>query len=171
MPVIVLLFSIVFSSVISASVVAPNDWKKVGEAELKVLWFRIYEAELLTPNGGFKTTAGPLMLRLNYKRDIAKEDLLEETKDQLKPFASDENIDAWSLRLKKIWPEIKEGDQLSFLIDEAGQGHFFYNQSWIGSIPEMVFSHAFISIWLSDNSSYPSLAKKLRGEFNDETLR
>lgn len=171
MPVIVLLFTLAFSAVISASVVAPNDWRKVGEAELKVLWFRIYEAELFTPNGSFNTTAGPLMLRLNYKRNIAKEDLLKETKDQLKAFASDENIEAWALRLKQIWPEIKQGDQLSFLIDGGGQGHFFYNQSWIGRIPEMAFSHAFINIWLSDNSSYPSLAKKLRGEFNDATLR
>lgn len=171
MPVIVLVFMLLGSGVACASVGVPSDWEKVGEAELKVLWFRIYDAELFTPNGGFGTMEGPLMLTLNYKRDISKTDLLKETKDQLRLFASDEKIKSWSLKLGRIWPEIKQGDQLSFLIDDNRQGHFFYNQSWIGSITETAFSRAFISIWLSDNSSYPSLAKKLRGEFNDEAHR
>ena len=73
--------------------------------------------------------------------------------------------------MNQIWPEISKGDQLGFWIDELGHGNFFYNQTWIGAVSEPEFSNAFIKIWLSEKSSYPELAKKLRGESTDEELR
>ena len=65
---------------------------------------------------------------------------------------------------------MKKGDQLAFYIDAQGGGHFFFNQKWIGVINEPDFSQAFINIWLSDQSSYPRLAKRLRGELTNEKI-
>lgn len=147
---------------------APQGWKTVGSAHLKVFWFDIYTAELQSPSGEFVSYDKPLMLSLNYRRNISKKSLLKETRKQIKPFAEPAKLASWMQKLDALWPDIAKGDQLRFWIDTQGKGHFFHNQNWIGSLEEPAFSRAFIQIWLSPDSSYPKLARKLRGELNDE---
>jgi hypothetical protein len=169
------IFMLLVSTASAGSITAPENWNKVGEAELKVLWFHIYSAALFTPSGKYLNVdvnkPNPLLLELTYKRNISKADLIEETEEQLEMFTESEKIPIWIGQLNQIWPEISKGDQLSFWIDEQGHGNFFYNQSWIGVVTEPEFSNAFINIWLSEKSSYPELAKELRGESTDEELR
>lgn len=154
--------------VYASALALPQNWKKVGEADLKILWFDVYHAELLVPEGEFSGVEGPLLLRLNYKRNIQQTDLIEETEEQLLKFANPARIQQWVTELESFWPSVKEGEQLAFQIDASGRGHFFYNGKWIGSMQDTDFGLAFISIWLSDKSSFPRLAKKLRGEVSDE---
>ena len=141
----------------------PQHWKRIGEAELSILWFDVYNAELLSADGRYAGTKTPLILKLNYRRNISQQDLLEETQKQMTKFAVTDQTDQWLTMLSQIWPDIRKGDQLAFWIDQKSTGHFFYNERWIGSLPDPAFSDAFIQIWLSDKSSYPNLAKKLRG--------
>lgn len=166
-----LIVGLIFSSVSVAAEQLPANWKMVGAANLKVLWFSIYEAELFTPTGGYELKQRSVLLQLNYQRGISQRSLLDETENQLQRFSSKEQISRWLQRLERIWPDIREGDQLSFLLDEHGNGSFFFNQRWIGTLAEAEFSQAFISIWLSEKSNYPALARKLRGELNDEASR
>ena len=146
----------------------PDNWKTVGQATLKVLWFNVYTAELLTTQGNYSGFEGPLILKLNYLRNISKQQLLEETNKQLQRFVSEKQASVWSNALQSIWPAIKKGDQLSFWIDGQGFGHFFLKDVWIGSIEDPVFSGSFVQIWLSKESNYPNLAKRLRGEPENE---
>ncbi len=146
----------------------PQDWVAVGKADLQVLWFDIYQAELSTPDGMFHGLNNPMLLQIIYKRNISRDELLDETRKQIRTFASSEMIPLWIARLEKIWPQIKKGDELIFWIDQEASGHFYYNREWIGSLNDPQFSHAFIQIWLSDRGDYPNLARKLRGEFKDE---
>ncbi|SIS75742.1 chalcone isomerase family protein [Neptunomonas antarctica] len=143
----------------------PQNWTRVGEAELSILWFDVYKAELLTPDGFYSDDNKPLILNLNYRRNISRKDLLQETRKQIQQFAGTEQVDHWLNKLLQIWPDILKGDQLTFWLDSEGDGHFFYNKGWIGSLKDPAFSSAFIKIWLSDKSNYPDLAKQLRGEF------
>lgn len=142
----------------------PDELKSVGTAELKVLWFDIYQAELKTFDGDFSDINQPLALILNYQRRISAEDLIEETKKQLGRFASLSETDRWVSALELMWTDVNDGDQLAFYVDENTAGHFFYNRGWIGEIVDPNFCQAFINIWLSESSRYPQLAKKLRGE-------
>ncbi|WP_292950374.1 MULTISPECIES: chalcone isomerase family protein [unclassified Neptuniibacter] len=142
----------------------PDELKSVGTAELKVLWFDIYQAELKTYDGDFNDINQPLALILNYQRRISAEDLIEETKKQLGRFASPSETDRWVRALALMWTDVNDGDQLAFYVDENTAGHFFYNRGWIGEIDDPNFCQAFINIWLSESSRYPQLAKKLRGE-------
>ena len=144
----------------------PQNWQRIGEADLSVLWFDVYNAELLSPDGRYSGINSPLVLKLNYRRNISKLDLLEETQKQIEKFAPTDQTDLWLTKLSQIWPDIRKGDQLAFWIDQNNTGHFFYNERFIGSFKDPAFSDAFIQIWLSDNSSYPNLAKQLRGNFN-----
>lgn len=141
----------------------PQNWQRIGEAELKILWFDVYKAELLSADGRYTGIKSPLILKLNYRRNISQRDLLEETQKQIEKFARSDQTDLWLATLSQIWPDISKGDQLAFWIDQKNTGHFFYNERLIGSLKDPAFSRAFIQIWLSDKSSYPDLAKKLRG--------
>lgn len=142
----------------------PEDWRKVGETELKVLWFNVYRAELKTSSGLYHGVSQPLLLQLDYKRNITKNALIEKTRSLIETFATENNTTAWVNELATIWPDIHKGDQLIFWKDSNEHGHFFYNGLWIGAIHERAFSRAFINIWLSPTSEYPKLAKELRGE-------
>lgn len=142
---------------------APQQYKPVGSATLRVLWFDIYSAELRSPNGVFYEMKGLLLLKLTYLRHIKKQKLLDETATQLK-FDKPILVTGWMSQLEDIWPDIGKGDQLWFYLDAGGEGHFYLNERYIGSINDIRFGTAFISIWLAEDSSYPDLARKLRGE-------
>jgi hypothetical protein len=154
---------LIFGSVEVLGQTLPQNWKRVGEAELSILWFDVYNAALLSPDGRYLGTNTPLILTLNYRRNISQRDLLKETQKQIKKFARTAQTAQWLSKLSQVWPDIQKGDQLAFWVDQASTGHFFYNKNWIGSLQDPAFSDAFIQIWLSDKSSYPDLAKKLRG--------
>ena len=141
----------------------PTDWLRVGQAELKVLWFDIYKAELFTPSGAFANDREPLMLKLSYKRDISRNKLLKETAKELRRFADEKQMRVWLDLLSEFWPDLSKGDQLAFYRNMQGEGHFFYNSQWLGAIKEAGFSETFVKIWLSDNSRFPHLAASLRG--------
>ncbi len=141
-----------------------DNWKTVGTAELNFLWFDVYQAELRTSNGSFQGFNSPMQLALTYKRDISAEQLLEETGKQLKGSANEQQRREWLSLLNTIWPDVTKGDTLIFQMDSNGEGHFFFNNNWIGSVASPDFGMSFVKIWLSDNSAYPELAQRLRGE-------
>lgn len=150
--------------------VLPEHWQRVGQAELKVLWFDIYHAELLTPNGEFQPADDDLLLRLTYQRDVRRAKLLKETAKELKRFADEPQIVKWLSELETFWPDVSRGDRLVFYITPEGQGHFFNNDEWLGVIKDPDFSQAFINIWLAEQSRFPKLAARLRGEVLNETM-
>ncbi|RVU29464.1 chalcone isomerase family protein [Neptunomonas marina] len=140
-----------------------ESWQDVGEAHLKVFWFDVYNAVLRTPTGRFDGYDAPLQLCLDYQRKIRKKMLLDETRKHLNPLATQAKVERWMLELQQMWPSVKEGDQIAFQIDEQGKGHFFFNQTWIGTMKDPEFSPAFVKIWLGRSSMFPELAEKLRG--------
>lgn len=154
---------LLFSTSASAQLNPPKDYITVGTAKLRVLWFDIYDVELSSPRGRFSEIAGPLLLKLTYLRDIRKQKLLDETANQLRAIKPSV-VRIWLSQLKMIWPEINRGDRLAFLLDSNGFGHFYFNEIYVGTINDTRFGKAFISIWLGQNSEYPDLARKLKGE-------
>ena len=142
----------------------PQDLLTVGQAELSFLFFRIYTAELLNPFGELQQLQGPLLLRLTFHRDISNTRLLKETRKRLAGDMSSKKRDDWLNHLGVIWPNVEKGEQMVFFMDQDGHGHFYLQGQHIGSLPEKDFSHAFLNIWLGDDSDYPKLTRKLRGE-------
>lgn len=142
----------------------PQNLKLIGEAELKVLWFRVYNARLESPEGTFVSESMPLLLTLEYQRNISKQKLLEETRSQWQRAGIDPHDQAlWLTSLNELWPDIRRHDSLSFYQDSDGYGYFYYNQRYLGSIRNNRFSRAFLDIWLSDNSDFPQLTRQLTG--------
>jgi hypothetical protein len=149
------------------------DWKVVGRAQLKWIFFDLYQSKLLTPSGHYREkdgiSVGPLALYIRYQRAIDKQNLLKATEEQwqkmgLKMPASN----AWQAQLEKIFPSVRDGDRLVYQSD-GHLGQFFFSAQdgpfyLIGQIQDPKLNQAFLAIWLSPKSNYPSLRLQLLGQ-------
>lgn len=152
------------SADITADELNQYSFKKVGEAELSVLFWSIYHSSLHSLDGSFIEKQRPIKLEINYLRDIEAADLISKTADEWQQQGLNHaNQNIWLEQLKIIWPNIKENDTLTFIVDLQNQSHFLFNQQSIGSISDEDFADHFLAIWLSEKTSRPNLRKKLLG--------
>ena len=141
---------------------APDSYELVGEARLKVLWFEVYDARLSSSSGSFNTNE-PLLLSLTYLRNISKQRLISETKQQLQGRLDNDRLSSALTELESIWSDVEKGDCLSFWLTADNRGGFYLNHRFIGAVEDPEFNRAFINIWVAETSSFPKLAKQLRG--------
>jgi len=142
-----------------------QTFQEVGRGEMDWLWFSLYKARLMTVNGRYQQGQYPLLLDIEYYRDIESEDLLEATKDQWQHLAFAENdIQRWLSLLTATWPDVKQGDHLSFKVTDGQTSQFFFNHQPLDIIHDANFAEAFLAIWLSKDTSRPSLRAQLLGE-------
>lgn len=164
-PIIVIL-ALAFSGTLSANASPVAQLKLVGEADLSILFWDIYEAKLYSKNGQYSGTEFPIALEIKYLRDITRLELLKATKKELleqpRPL-SDEQIERGLASFSSYWPDIQSGQVLTFILTED-RGRFFFNQRFIGEVESFPIAKAFIDIWLAEDSSYPKLSARLRGE-------
>lgn len=142
-----------------------HNLKNVGQGKMSWLFMDIYHAALFTADGSYQARQYPQALTLRYQRNISKNALLKATKQQWQNLSiAQERYQDWLPQLEALWPEIKNGDRLIFVVAKNGLGDFYHNDNWLGGIDSPDFSDAFLSIWLSANSSEPGLRRKLIGE-------
>ncbi|MCL1089982.1 chalcone isomerase family protein [Shewanella profunda] len=138
---------------------------EVGRGEMDWLWLSLYKAKLMTATGRYQQGQYPILLEIEYYRDIDSDDLLQATRDQWKQLRfSNTDIEGWLSVLRSIWPDVKQGDHLSFMIVDGQTSQFFYNQQPLNMINDTHFAEAFLAIWLSPQTSGPSLRAQLLGE-------
>jgi hypothetical protein len=94
-----------------ASSASSQSLAKVGKTRLRVMLFRIYDAELYSNTGSY-SQADERLLRLNYARSFTAERLAEQTRDEWDRigFAENEKTGEWINTLKNIWPDVNSGD-------------------------------------------------------------
>jgi hypothetical protein len=149
-----------------------RGWATVGQAQLSVLFFDIYQSELLSPNGGYSVekdiTPHPLALSITYQRDISQQQLLDATVEQWQKLGfKGSETSQWADTLSSIFPDIEEGHNITY-VTNGQQGQFFHadevsNAKLIGVIEDEAFNDAFLAIWLSPNTDYPKLRQGLIG--------
>ncbi|MFV0597288.1 chalcone isomerase family protein [Shewanella sp.] len=138
---------------------------EVGRGEMDWLWFNVYKAKLMTTTGKYQSGVYPQLLDIEYYRDIESSDLLEATAEQWRHLGyAKQEIANWLQLLKGIWPNVAPGDHLSFKIIDSQRSQFFFNGQPLEVIQEPQFAEAFLAIWLSTNTSRPSLRAQLLGE-------
>ncbi len=143
----------------------PQNFKVIGQTRFSVWFWDIYDVTLKNITGQYQKKGYPIILQLDYLRDIKSKELIEETQKQWQRFDIDQAQQTdWLAQLTKIWPDIQQGDSIQFYIDENGDGHFFHNQQLSGSIKDSEFSYHFLNIWVSPDSAYPKMTKKLIGQ-------
>lgn len=142
-----------------------QSWPVVGEATLKWGPWVIYDSQLRTPSGQYNANmANSAALVIKYQRDIDKDDLLDATDDQWQklgvPAAKRQQ---WLIVLDNIWPNVRKGDRLIFVVHSEG-GTFYRDNTVIGEVRDREMANAFLDIWLSPRTRYPDLRKRLIGQ-------
>lgn len=144
-----------------------KKYQRIGAGKLTWFGFSVYRSALFTESGEFSgvKTERPLMLVIQYQRDIDKSDLIARTYKEWKrlPHYEEKQFSVWRADLERIWPEIKENDRLACVIEADGSTSFYGNEGLLGRIQDKEFGWNFISIWLAETTSEKSLRKKLLG--------
>ncbi|MGL4350162.1 MAG: chalcone isomerase family protein, partial [Plesiomonas shigelloides] len=140
--------------------------RPIGQGEMNWLWFKLYDATLLSKSGRYVAGEYPQALTLTYARAISRSDLLQATADELTRLGlgNQRQRQRWLTELTAFWPDVTVGDQLTFYVDDEGAGHFWWHHKPLGSLIDPQFSAAFLAIWLADNSRDPALTRRLRGQ-------
>jgi hypothetical protein len=143
-----------------------SKYKKIGSARFTVFFWDIYHSALYSDTGVYTEGESKqvLVFKINYLKDIKRDDLLEQTIEQWQHLNISENEYLEFLpKLAGIWPNISKGDSLTLLVKNQ-QSHFYFNGRFIGSIEKQSFGSLFLAIWLSPKTSQKLLRKKLLGE-------
>ncbi|WP_093268966.1 chalcone isomerase family protein [Vibrio xiamenensis] len=167
-----------FASTVSQAKANPSQhnewraWQKVGQARLSIFWFDIYDSVLYSPSGQVanwpQITHQPTALSITYLRDISATDFINATEEQWQKLGfSQAQITPWISKLEGIFPNVAEGDSLTYVShNQRGEFWFASNSAsnLIGEIDDMELNQAFLAIWLSPSTSYPKLRAQLLGE-------
>ncbi|TMP46158.1 MULTISPECIES: chalcone isomerase family protein [unclassified Pseudoalteromonas] len=156
-----------FAALLFSAGVYANGFKTVGQAKMEYLFWDVYNAKLETPSGSYQFGQHPSKLTLTYLRDFDAKDIVKATNEQWQHLKLNDMVGAYDKQLLALWPDIKKNDSLSFLTNEQGVGTFYFNDKELGQIDDNKFADNFLAIWLSADTSEPSLRKQLIGGKHD----
>jgi hypothetical protein len=143
---------------------------KIGQAHMSVLFFDVYDIALFSKDKKWQQNNFPQALKITYLRDILKDDLLKATQEQWQHIALKQAKQTdWINQLNMIWPDIKQSNGLTIVVDINQKSKFYFNSKninnkLIGEISDPDFGPAFLAIWLGENTSEPKLRKRLIGK-------
>lgn len=138
------------------------DFKKYSHVQLTWWSFKVYKAGIWTINGDEPDLDKPIILHINYQRNIKAERLISTTLEEwerLKLLSSKSK--SWLKQLKKIWPDVKKGDSLT-TFSNNGVTKFYNNNKFVGKITDKDFGPLFLQIWLHKDSKTPELRKRIK---------
>lgn len=123
-------------------------------------WFglRIYDAELWVGEQGYRDGA-PFVLELRYARRLSGAKIAQasfEEMEKLHAGSADQRA-AWLVRMKVIFPDVKEGTRLAGVCLPGAGVRFYLDGKALASVSDPDFARAFFGIWLDPASSVPKL--------------
>ena len=138
--------------------------QKVGEARLRFLLWSVYDSRLYTPTGSYTQGERPLRLEIEYLINVKSAALVDRTAREWEAMGREHpRQDKWLQRLDRLWPNVDKRDVLTLEVDENDVSTFFHNGERLGQIEDPAFGEQFLAIWLSKDSSRPSLRQELIG--------
>jgi Chalcone isomerase-like len=143
---------------------AIGNAKPLGQSRLVVFGFNIYDARLWTGDGfsAANYASQPFALELRYLRNFSGAMIAERSLKEMQRLGSvsDEQAVQWLDKMKRLFPDVKKGDQLIGIHRPEGISVFTLNGKPLGEVRDRQFSRLFFGIWLSPQTSEP----KMRGE-------
>lgn len=159
------LFTLLFS-VFSQSTFA--NWEKINDLDYTWGPFKIYNITLFTENGEYQPQTRPLMLSLKYDKPVDGRDFaisIARSWASLDIKVPEQNkvIE----RLRKLLPDLKSGDLLSYIALED-KGYFVVNDQIIPEEFDKTVNDAIVAVWLDPRVD---LSKKITvKKMNDEKV-
>ncbi len=128
--------------------IAQANWQKINDVDYVWGPFKIYNISLFSETGDYVESTRPLMLTLKYAKPVDGRDFaisLARSWSNLGITLKDQDdvVD----RLRKILPNIKKDDVLSYIALED-KGYFVLNDTVIPEEFNKEFSDAVVAVWL-----------------------
>lgn len=141
----------------------PNA-EMVASSRLTVFLFDIYDASFYTVGGKHQVTP-PYALKLAYLRDIEGEKIADQSTKEIRSqdLVDEVTLADWHSQMRKIFPNVKKGDNITGVYKDPAECTFYKNDSLIGQINNKQFCNAFFDIWFGEKTSQPELRNKLIG--------
>lgn len=136
----------------------------VGKARLSIMFWDIYDAELIAPDGKFASQQ-PFALVLTYLRDFEGEDIASRSIDEMRNQGMHDEIKLakWYEQMQQIFPNVVKGAKITGIVDSVQHSHFYFNNEYAGKVEDPEFTQCFFNIWLSKQTSEPKMRKQLLG--------
>jgi hypothetical protein len=137
--------------------------KPYGAGKFTFLFSTAYEAELWTDAAHWSMDA-PFALTIRYHMDFSTEDFVSRAKSEMKhvdPSLSDAVLDGYGAAMTKVFPAVKDGDEITALYEPGKPVQIFKNGTATGAMADPGFAKPFFGIWLSPKTSEKGLRKKL----------
>ncbi|WGE32879.1 hypothetical protein NYR60_04550 [Actinobacillus genomosp. 2] len=152
-----------FLALLSGAAVA--KWEKINDIDYTWGPFKIYNISLFTETGEYKAGTRPIMLTLKYSKPVDGRDFaisVAKSWTNLGITLSDQDVVID--RLRKILPDIKSDDRLSY-IALADKGYFVLNNQVIEQEFDQAFNNAMLAIWLDPKVEFSQklITKKIAG--------
>jgi len=139
--------------------------KEAGAGRFRWFGLHVYDARLFAPAGKF-SFAEPYALALRYARDFQGSRIADTSTEEIARlgFGTDAQRAAWDAQMRKIFPDVKPGNELVGLHLPGEGTRFFYDGKPVGEISDPEFARAFFSIWLDPRTKATDLRASLLGE-------
>jgi len=138
----------------------------VGQGLYRWFGLSIYKARLWGDKTKITTTGwsgNSFALELEYTRTLYGEKIAIASLDEIKKLGlgTSAQHEHWLAEMKKIFPNVEEGQQLTGIYTPGQPSRFFFNGKSIGEIADPEFGPAFFAIWLHPKTSAPKLRQLL----------
>lgn len=92
--------------------------EEVGEARLKIMFWKIYDAKLVASKGQWQANS-PFALSLTYLRDFDGEDIASRSVDEMRDIGYEDEVELakWYEQMRSVFPNVKEGENITGVLD------------------------------------------------------
>lgn len=142
----------------------PDAAAIVGAASFRVLFWRIFDASLWSPDGVFDWNA-PFALSLTYQRDFTAQQLTAKTVEEMARQSGEpsKTFDRFGSEFMGCIDDVKAGDRITALSEGASKARLFVNGTERCALERPELRRQFFGIWLASNSAFPEETARLIG--------
>ena len=162
---VVLLLALLILTTARSYASPTEQLQPVGSTTLKVMFWTIYDSTLFTSDGQYRGIEPGLALKIDYRRNIKRDQLINTTRDQWQELELYDSgfSENWLGELGTLGPDIRRGDSITLYVEPDMSATFFHNDEPLGQLGDSRFTEAFLAIWLAENTSFPKLRDQLIG--------
>jgi hypothetical protein len=98
-------------------------------------------------------------------RDFKGKEIASRSVDEMRDLGMNDEVKLakWYQEMQDIFPNVKEGEMITGVVDAENVSHFYLNETPLGKVHDKEFSIWFFDIWLSEETSEPEMRRQLLG--------
>jgi hypothetical protein len=136
-----------------------------GGGEMTFLGLSIYDGWYWGPGHDWKLDA-PFAIDLHYHRKLGGSNIADRSVSEIEKLGlgTPEQLTRWGDAMRRIFPDVVNGDQITGLFLPPGIVRYFLNGKQVGEIVDPSFARAFFGIWMDPKTSRADFRLKLLGK-------